>query len=98
MSRPRLIETQKFWGCRDRDSPRLRNFGDVETETTRDWPKDVETETLSRVSLISGLCLAGLSLTKQRLGVVKIFQYKKHFCKVKVGQVNWKFNSNLFSI
>ena len=37
----------------------------VETETAQDWAKDVDTETLSRVSLISGsysmkyyLCLA----------------------------------------
>ena len=37
ISRPRLIETEKFLGCRDRDSSRLRNFSDVETETHRDW-------------------------------------------------------------
>ena len=37
MSRPRLIETEKFLGCRDRDSSRLRNFLDVETETHQDW-------------------------------------------------------------
>ena len=58
MSRPRLIETLKFGGCRDRDSSRLRNledvetethrlkqFEDVETETDRDSSKGVETET-----------------------------------------------------
>ena len=51
MSRPRLIETKKFLGCRDRDSSRLRNFLDVETETHRDWenswmsrPRLIETE------------------------------------------------------
>ena len=53
MSRSRLIETRKFHRCRDRDLSRLRNITVVETETDRDWAKDVETETLSRVSLIS---------------------------------------------
>ena len=50
ISRPRLIETERFLGCRDRDSSRLRNFSDVETETHRDWkicwmsrPRPVET-------------------------------------------------------
>ena len=50
ISRPRLIETERFLGCRDRDSSRLRNFLDVETETHRDWenqwmsrPRPVET-------------------------------------------------------
>ena len=50
MSRPRLIETEKFVGCRDRDSLRLGNLADVETETHRDWeicwmsrPRPVET-------------------------------------------------------
>ena len=57
MSRPRLIETGKFHRCRDRDLSRLRNITVVETETDRDWAKDVETETLSRVSLISGSTL-----------------------------------------
>ena len=28
---------------------------DVETETSRDWAKDVDTETPSRLSLISGM-------------------------------------------
>ena len=55
MSRPRLIETEKFLGCRDRDSSRLGKSMDVETETSRDWAKDVDTETPSRLSLISGL-------------------------------------------
>ena len=54
MSRLRLIETEKFLGCRDRYSSRLRNLMDVETETSRDWAKDVDTETPSRLSLISG--------------------------------------------
>ena len=31
------IETEKFLGCQDQDSSRLRNFLDVETETHRDW-------------------------------------------------------------
>ena len=51
MSRPRLIETGIYVGCRDRDSSRLRNFLDVETETHRDWeiswmsrPRLIETE------------------------------------------------------
>ena len=37
MLRLRLIETEKFLGCRDRDSSRLGNLLDVETETHRDW-------------------------------------------------------------
>ena len=37
ISRPRLIETGINVWCRDRDSSRLRNFLDVETETHRDW-------------------------------------------------------------
>ena len=53
MSRPRLIETWKLARCRDRDSSRLGNLLDVETETSRDWTKDVDTETPSRLSLIS---------------------------------------------
>ena len=51
MSRPRLIKTEKFLGCRDRDSSRLKNFWDVETETHQDWkisgmsrPRLIETE------------------------------------------------------
>ena len=55
MLRPRLIETIKFCGCRDRDSSRLGISVVVETETSRDWTKVVETETSSRVSLISAL-------------------------------------------
>ena len=54
MSRLRLIETWKFHRCWDRDILRLRNILVVETETNRDWAKDIETKTLSRVSLISG--------------------------------------------
>ena len=60
MLRPRLIETGKFGGCRDRDSLRPGKSMGVETETNRDWAKDVETETLSRVSLISGPCMIKL--------------------------------------
>ena len=45
MSRPRLIETKKFGGCQGRDSSRLKNFEDVETETNRDSSKGVKTET-----------------------------------------------------
>ena len=37
VSRPRLIETEKFLWCQDLDSSRLRNFLDVETEAHRDW-------------------------------------------------------------
>ena len=37
MLRPRLIETRKFCGCRDRNSSRLGNSLVVETETHRDW-------------------------------------------------------------
>ena len=53
MSRLRLIETEKFLGCRDRDSSRPGNLMDVETETPRDWAKD--TQTPSRLLLISDL-------------------------------------------
>ena len=67
MSRPRLIETgkflgcrdwdssifEKFLGCRDRYSSRLGKLMDVETQISRDWAKDVDTETPSRLSLIS---------------------------------------------
>ena len=35
-SRPRFIETEKFYKYRDWDSSRLGNFVDVETETYRD--------------------------------------------------------------
>ena len=37
MSRPKVIKTRKFCGCRDRDSSRLGNSLVVETETHRDW-------------------------------------------------------------
>jgi len=62
MSRPRLIETWKFGRCRDRDSSRLGNLLVVETETSRDWAKDVDTETPSRLSLISGSGLSFVSI------------------------------------
>ena len=52
---PRLIKTEKVLGCRDRDSSRLGSLMDVETETSRDWAKDVDTETPSRLSLISDM-------------------------------------------
>ena len=55
ISRMRLIDTGKFIGCQDRDSLRLRNLLYVETETSQDWAKDVDTETPSRLSLISGM-------------------------------------------
>ena len=32
VSRPRLVEIEKFLGCRERDSLRLEKFLDVETE------------------------------------------------------------------
>jgi len=54
MSRPRLVKTEIFLGCRDRDSSRLGKSMDVETETSRDWAKYVDTETPSRLSLIPG--------------------------------------------
>ena len=63
MSRLRLIETEKFLGCRDRYSSRLGYLMDVETETSRDWAKDVDTETPSRLSLISDM---GLSFQKKK--------------------------------
>ena len=59
MSRPRLIETMKFGGCRDRDSSRLKNLEDVETETHQDSSKGVETKTETE------------SVTTHCLGVVK---------------------------
>ena len=43
MSRPRLIKTEKFLGCRDRDSLRLGNFLDVKTEKFLGWPRFIET-------------------------------------------------------
>ena len=55
MSRLRLIETEKFLGCEDRYSLRLGNLMDVETETSQDRAKDVDTETPSRLSLISAM-------------------------------------------
>ena len=55
MSRPRLIETEKFLGCRDRDSSRLRNLLDVETETHR----DLEISQMSRPRLIETGKFAG---------------------------------------
>ena len=70
MSRPRLIETEIFLGCQDRDSSRVRNILavetkthrdweiyllDVETKTSRDWAKDVNTETPSRLLLITAV-------------------------------------------
>ena len=57
MSRLRLIKIEEFLGCRDRDSSRLGNLMDVEIETSRDCPKDVDTETPSRLLLTSGAYL-----------------------------------------
>ena len=48
MSRLRLIDTGKFHRCRHRDLLTYLGCRD------RDWAKDVETEALSKVSLISG--------------------------------------------
>ena len=48
VSRPRLIQSEKFLGCRDCDSSRLRNFLVVETETHR----DCEISGMSRSRLI----------------------------------------------
>ena len=45
MLRPRLIETEKFLGCRDRDSSRLNILEGIKTETHQDSSKGVETET-----------------------------------------------------
>ena len=42
----------------------------VETETDRDWAKDVKTETLSRVLLISELCQAQASLDLPGFGFI----------------------------
>ena len=76
MSRPRLIETLKFGGCRDRDSSRLRNLEDVETETHRDSknlrmsrPRPIETHQKvsrprPRVSLLTGTEQCMLSTPK----------------------------------
>ena len=47
------METLIFQSCRDQDSSRLKNLEVVETETHRDWPKVVETETFSRVFLFT---------------------------------------------
>ena len=81
MSRPRLIETWKFGGCRDRDSSRLGNLLDVETETSRDWAKDVDTETPSRLSLISGMNVI----------IGDIFQLSR-----MIYNENYQTNSNFF--
>ena len=40
-----------------KDSMKLGHLLDVETETSRDWAKDVDTETSSRLSLISDVNL-----------------------------------------
>ena len=37
LSRLRLMESGKFYRCRDRDLLRLKNLIDVKTETHRDW-------------------------------------------------------------
>ena len=53
LSRLTLIETREFHRCWDRDLWRLINIMVIKTKTDRNWTKDVETETSSRVSLIS---------------------------------------------
>ena len=55
MLRLKLFETGNLERYRDRDSSRPGNLKVVETETGRDQGKVVETETLSRVSLITGV-------------------------------------------
>ena len=47
MSRLRFIDTGKILGWIDQNSLRLGYLLDVETETSRDWAKDVDTETLA---------------------------------------------------
>ena len=62
MSRPRLMGTKKFGGCRDRDSSRLKNLEDVETEIHRDSPKGVKTETESQSGFLwKPVCIAEVS-------------------------------------
>ena len=60
MTKPRLIETEKLLGCRDQDLSRPGNFMDVETETSRDWAKDVNTKTPSRLSLLANIWLCSV--------------------------------------
>ena len=55
MSGPRLIETEKFLKCQDRDSSRLENFLDVKNETHRDW----EISWMSRPRLIESEIFLG---------------------------------------
>ena len=50
MSRLRLIETEKFLGCRDRDSSRLGDLLEVKTETSRDWTKDADTNSIKTLA------------------------------------------------
>ena len=58
MSIPRLIETgnfldvktEKFCGCQGQDFLRLGNLIDVDTNTSPDQAKDVDTETPSNVT------------------------------------------------
>ena len=45
MSKPRLIETEKFLGFQDRDSSRLKNDFDVEAKFIEKNFLNVETET-----------------------------------------------------
>ena len=66
MSRPRLFETGNFERCQDRDSLRPRNLKGVETETIQ----VIETDTLSRVSLITGTELPELK-------AIPTFQWNK---------------------
>ena len=53
MLRPRIFKTGNLERCQNRDSSRPGNLKVVKTETGRDCQKVVETETLSRVSLIT---------------------------------------------
>ena len=85
MSRPRLIKTEKFLVCRDRDQSRLGNIRDVETETSRDWAKDVDTETTSRLSLISDLGQ-----------ILLINNYLRHFLTAKTTGTSKMFKTFKF--
>ena len=54
-------ETHRDWENLYQDLSRLKNIMVVETETNQDWAKDVETETLSRVSLITAIDLISIT-------------------------------------
>ena len=62
-------KTRKFLGCRDLDSQKLGNLMDVKTETSRDWAKDVDTETLQQFLLISDFNLAQKRLSEKEMNL-----------------------------